>query len=163
MAYAFRKIMNPRTISFLVGVAMSSFGWCADTKLPDEPMGKQLQWAEAAQTDSQRADRLEALWIEYLPREDGGVSPDRIGYEDGSHIGAIVHCAWQLTRAYILTGQKKKALAMINWLAEHESKTGLAPLLKKTEQAGSGLPATSPESKPESSDKPQPEAEGRSR
>jgi hypothetical protein len=34
---------------------------------------------------------------------------------------------------------------------------------KDTEQAGSGQPATRPESKSEDNDKPQPEAEGRSR
>ena len=40
----------------------------------------------------------------------------------------------------------------------------LAKLKKqKAEQAGTGQPATRPESKPEGSDKPQPEAEGRSR
>lgn len=154
--------MKPCNISFLVGLAISSFGWCADTTLPDEPMGKQLKWAEAAQTVSERADRLEAFWKEYLPQEDGGVSPDRIGYDDGSHVCAIVHCAWQLTRAYIATGQKEKALAMVNWLAKHESKTGLAPVTKNAE-AGTGQPAARPESKSEGGGKPQPEAEGRSR
>lgn len=151
------------TITLLVVIATSSFGWCANTILPNEPMENQLKWAEAAKTDSERADRLEAFWREYLPQEDGGVSPDRIGYGDGSHVGAIVHCAWQLTRAYISTGQKEKALAMVNWLAEHESKTALAPVTKKAEQAGTGQPATRPESKSAGSDKPQPEAEGRSR
>lgn len=34
---------------------------------------------------------------------------------------------------------------------------------KEAEQGGAGQPATRPESKPEGSDKPQPEAEGRSR
>jgi hypothetical protein len=155
--------MKPCTISFLVGIAISSCGWCADTALPDEPMGKQLEWAEAAPTDSERADRLEVFWREYLPQEDGGVSPDRIGYGDGSHVCAIVHCAWQLTRAYIAIGRKEKALAMVNWLAEHESKTGLAPVTKNAGQASTGQPATRPEPKSEGGDKPQPEAEGLSR
>lgn len=94
-------------------------------------MGKQLEWAEAAERDSERADRLEAFWLQYLPQEDGGISADRIGYNDGSHVVAVVHCAWQLTRAYIATGRKEKALAMVNWLAEHESKTALAPVVKQ--------------------------------
>ena len=158
-----RQNMKPYIITVLIGLAVSSFGWCADTVLPAEPMGKQLEWAEAAKTDSERADRLEVFWREYLPEEDGGISPDRRGYEDGSHVGAIVHCAWQLTRAYIATGQKEKALALVNWLAEHESKTALAPIIKKAEQRGTGQPATRSQSKSEGSDKPQPEAEGRSR
>lgn len=37
------------------------------------------------------------------------------------------------------------------------------PIGKKAEKADTGLPATSPESKSEGSEKPQPEAEGRSR
>ncbi len=127
--------MKLYTITLLVGLALSTFGWCGNATLPDEPMEKQLKWAEAAKNDSERADRLEAFWKEYLPQEDGGVSPDRIGYGDGSHVGAIVHYAWQLTRAYISTGQKEKALAMVNWLAEHESKTALAPVMKKAEIA----------------------------
>jgi hypothetical protein len=36
-------------------------------------------------------------------------------------------------------------------------------IVKEAQQAGTGQPATRPESKPEGSDKPQPEAEGRSR
>jgi hypothetical protein len=39
----------------------------------------------------------------------------------------------------------------------------LLPNWKRVEQAGTGQPATRPESKPEGGDKPQPEAEGRSR
>jgi hypothetical protein len=35
--------------------------------------------------------------------------------------------------------------------------------IRKAEQAGAGQPATRPESKPEGSDSPQPESEGRSR
>lgn len=105
-------------------------------------MGKQLEWAEAAMTDSEKANRLEAFWKKYLPQEDGGVSPELIGYGDGSHVCAIIHCAWQLTRAYIATGQKEKALAMVNWLAEHESKTALAPVIKPAEQDGAGQPPT---------------------
>jgi len=47
-------------------------------------------------------------------------------------------------------------------MAELIVKTPLFP--KKTaEQAGTGQPATRPESKSEGGDKPQPEAEGRSR
>jgi hypothetical protein len=38
-----------------------------------------------------------------------------------------------------------------------------APWNQNAEQAGTGQPATRPESKPEGSDKPQPEADGRSR
>jgi hypothetical protein len=141
--------MRTYIITILIGPAILSFGWCADTVLPAEPMGKQLEWAEAAKTDSERANRLEAFWREYLPQEDGGISPDRRGYEDGSHICAIVHCAWQLTRAYIATGQKEKALSLVNWLAEHESKTALAPIIKKVEQGGTVQPATRSQSKPE--------------
>ncbi len=123
--------MKPWITTFAITLATSSFGWCQDVTLPDVPMGKQLEWAEAGETDSEKAGRLEAFWSEYLPQEDGGTSPDRIGYGDGSHVAAIVHCAWQLTRAYIANGQKAKALAMVDWLAEHESKTALAPVTKK--------------------------------
>jgi hypothetical protein len=41
--------------------------------------------------------------------------------------------------------------------------TPLQPRIKEAEQGGTGQPATRPESMPEGSDKPQPEAEGRSR
>jgi hypothetical protein len=136
--------MKPRIITFLSIVATALPGWSAELTLPDVPMGKQLEWAEAAETDAEKAARLEAFWREYLPQEDGGISTDRIGYGDGSHVGAIVHCAWQLTRAYVSTGQKEKALAMIDWLAEHESKTALAPVTKKAEQGVGGQPATPP-------------------
>jgi len=132
--------MKSYIITFLIGLAISSFAWCAETTLPDEPMGKQFEWAESAETDSMRADRLEVFWREYLPQEDGGTSPERVGYGDGSHVAAIIHCAWQLTRAYITTGQKEKALGMVNWLAEHESKTALAPITKKQNKSEQATP-----------------------
>jgi hypothetical protein len=47
----------------------------------------------------------------------------------------------------------KDGLVLVSRLAE----------IEKAEQASAGQPATRPESKPEGSDKPQPEAEGRSR
>ncbi|RYD75351.1 MAG: hypothetical protein EOP84_18450 [Verrucomicrobiaceae bacterium] len=40
-----------------------------------------------------------------------------------------------------MTGQKEKALVMVNWLADHESKTGLAPVIKNPKQASTGQPA----------------------
>ncbi len=47
---------------------------------------------------------------------------------------------------------------------DNKDDLGLEEYLKrKAEQAGAGQPATRPESKPEVGDKPQPEAEGRSR
>jgi len=146
--------MKTQILTLLLVIGLSSVGSCADTVLPDQPMGKQLEWAETGKSDSDKADRLEAFWKKYLPQEDGGVSPDLIGYGDGSHVCAIIRCAWQLTRAYISTGQKEKALAMVNWLAEHESKTSLAPVIKPAEQAGADQPATQPADKPPVKDQP---------
>lgn len=155
--------MKSRIITLLILLAVSFPAFGEDTTLPDDPMGKQLEWAEAAETDADKADRLEAFWREYLPQEDGGTSPDRVGYGDGSHVAAIVHCAWQLTRAYIATGQKEKALTMVDWLAEHESKTALAPVKGKAELGVAPQSATRSESDLEGGDKPQPESEPRPR
>ena len=47
--------------------------------------------------------------------------------------------------------------------AEIDAKAAKVTITKIVEQAGTGQPATRPESKSEGSDKPQPEAEGRSR
>ena len=98
--------------------------------LPEKHLTEQLKWAEAGESSAIRCARLEAFWYAHLPREDGGTNPKAgQGYEDGAHVVSIVHCAWQLARACIETGQTRKALKMVNWLAEHESKTGLAPVL----------------------------------
>jgi len=48
-------------------------------------------------------------------------------------------------------------------IALREAVDTLADHLTNTEQGGAGQPATRPESKSDSSDKPQPESEGRSR
>jgi hypothetical protein len=56
-------------------------------------------------------------------------------------------------------GQEEKWLAIQKKFAAHDKSK---PFTRK-EQNGTGQPATSPESKSEDSDKPQPDAEGRSR
>jgi hypothetical protein len=56
-------------------------------------------------------------------------------------------------------GQEEKWLAIQKEFADHDK----SKPFKNKEQAGTGQPATRPESKSEDGDKPQPEAEGRSR
>jgi len=132
-------------------------------ELPAKYLTEQLKWAEAGESPKIKADRLEAFWHAHLPRENGGKSPEAPnGYEDGTHACAIIACAWQLTRAYIESGQKDKALEVLNWLAKNESKTGLAPIQKTGEQDGADQPATAPESKSEGKEKSKLESEGRS-
>ena len=64
--------------------------------------------------------------------------------------------------AYALSEEINKSLdeKILNWL---KTDTVPAELENKVEQAGTGQPATRSQSKSEGSDKPQPEAEGRSR
>ena len=115
------------TLILCLGIAISANA--AEVELPtDLTMEYQLKWAGSTENEKERADRLEAFWNEYLPLEDGGTNKERVGYEDGSHVGKIVWCAWQLTRAYIASGQEEKALDMMNWLAVNESRTRLAPI-----------------------------------
>ena len=126
------------TLVFILGVASS----LADkVELPEKYLTDQLKWAESGKTPKIRADRLEAFWHAHLPRENGGKNPEAPnGYEDGTHVCCIIGCAWQLTRAYIESGQKEKALEVLDWLAKNESKTGLAPIKKTGEQVGAPNP-----------------------
>jgi len=122
----------------MISVSLLASG---SVELPKASMMQQLEWALNSEPVKQRADRLEAFWHAHLPLEDGGTNPSPTeGYEDGVHIGAIIQCAWHLTRAYIESNQREKALSMIDWLAEHESKTGLAPVTNKAEQGESLKP-----------------------
>ena len=98
-------------------------------ELPEVYMTKQYEWAMKGKDAHERADRLEALWHEHLPMENGGENPMVNGYEDGTHIFTITGCAWQLCRAYIESGQDEKALKILNWLAEYESRLQLGPVI----------------------------------
>jgi hypothetical protein len=66
--------------------------------------------------------------------------------------------AWAHAKSYIESGEKDKALEVLAFLQKYFS-----PILTKAEQAGTEQPATRSQSKSEGGDKPQPEAEGRSR
>jgi len=68
--------MKPRILCLMGCFGLSPFGKCAAISLPDQPMGKQLEWAESAMTDLEWAKRLEAFWPEYLSQEKGGVSSE---------------------------------------------------------------------------------------
>lgn len=58
---------------------------------------------------------------------------------------------------------KKPTPREVEMISDKEAKVRLLSFKKQSEQGGAGLPAIRPESKPEGGDKPQPEAEGRSR
>ena len=107
-----------------------------------------------------RIERLEKFLRAFIPLEDGVAVVTE--YEDGSSILAVTGSAWVLTRAYVEAGQKEKALKMIDWLQEHDSKSELVPTKPKSEQ-GAEQPATRSESKSAGKDKPKPESEERPR
>lgn len=125
---------NMKTYIIVTLLALYGLQVLADEKvvLPEKYITEQFKWAEEGETPQIRADRLEAFWNAHLPRENGGENPEAPnGYEDGTHSCIIIVCAWQLTRAYVETGQKEKALKIIDWLAKNDSRTALAPI--KTE------------------------------
>ncbi len=106
-------------------------------------------------TDRQRLDRGS---MTLMLRNDGFALAGRLAYYlDLSH--TIAECPLHLDRDRNAQGSK-------NGLEQRAGSTFANPAkarTQKAEQDGTGQPATRPESKSEDGDKPQPEAEGRSR
>jgi GH15 family glucan-1,4-alpha-glucosidase len=101
---------------------------------PPTNMIEYARWARETNDLATRIERLEGFMRGYLPSEDGGTNPEMKGYGDGSHVLAVAGCAWELARAYVKAGQKDKALKMIDWLQQHDSKSMLYPGKSKSEQ-----------------------------
>ena len=106
----------------------------ADDEAPPTNMIERARWARETKDLPKRIERLEGFMSGYLPSEDGGTNPNMKGYEDGSHGLAVAGCAWELARAYVEAGQKDKALKMLGWLQEHDSKSMLYPGKPKSDQ-----------------------------
>jgi hypothetical protein len=124
------------------------------------------------------ARRVCGIWDEMILRtrysREGGGGLDGVTIEFASRYGhgeawtprdgTAPALLWSLGESLITYAkapedERKAFLAAINKSAD----TVVAHLKRQSEQAGTGQPATHPESKPEGSDKPQPESEGRSR
>ena len=93
--------------------------------------------------------------------------------DDPTPLYVASDCRLALIRTYYLLGEIEHADRLLQQYSfvNRDSKGRLdlskvplnPPPKTKGEEAGTGQPATRPESKPEGGDKPQPEAEGRSR
>ena len=112
---------------------------------PPTNMIEHARWARETSNLATRIERLEGFMRGYLPSEDGGTNSEMKGYGDGSHVLAVAGCAWELARAYVKAGQKDKALKMIDWLQQHDSKSMLYPGKSKSEQPVDGKPPEAPQ------------------
>lgn len=123
-----------KTIAVCLGtfMALMLFAHAGD-ETPPTNMIEHARWARETKDPPKRIERLEGFMRGYLPSEDGGTNPNMKGYGDGSHGLAVAGCAWQLARAYVEAGQKDKALKMLDWLQEHDSKSMLYPGKPKSE------------------------------
>lgn len=92
------------------------------------------RWARETKDLNLRIKRLEEFLKHYIPLEEGLKITTE--YEDGSSVYAVTGSAWALARSYIEAGQKNKALKVIDWLQENDSKSDLFPK-KKSEAAPS--------------------------
>lgn len=81
----------------------------------------------------------------------------------GADVNAIEATETPLDMAEYRRSQADRAIAILKVHGAKNLQELSSQVKTKTEQAGAGQPATRPESKLEGSDKPQPEAEGRSR
>ena len=96
--------------------------------VPPENLIARAAWARETKDLDLRIKRLEELLKHYIPLEEGVKITTE--YEDGSGIHAVTGSAWALARAYVEAGQKDKALKVIDWLQENDSKSDL--FLKKS-------------------------------
>ncbi len=133
MAYSF-AMKNAMNIIATFTCALMALLLCANAgdESPPPNMIEQATWAGETKDLAKRIERLEAFMLEYLPSEEGGTNPDMRGYGDASHGLAVAGCVWQLARAYMEAGQKDKALKMLDWLQEHDSKSMLYPRKPKS-------------------------------
>ena len=92
---------------------------------PPPSMIEHAKWAREAKELTVRIKRLEEFLKGYIPLEEGVVVVTE--HEDGASALAVTGSAWTLARAYVEDGQKDKALRMIGWLQEHDSKSELIP------------------------------------
>ena len=127
------KTMNTIVVSLSAFMAFMLFAHAGDERPPTN-MIEHATWARETKDLPKRIERLEGFMRGYLPSEEGGTNPNMKGYGDGSHGLAVAGCAWQLARAYVDAGQKDKALKMLDWLQEHDSKSMLPPGKPKSEQ-----------------------------
>ena len=97
----------------------------ADEETPPTNLIDHAKWARETDNTQERIKRLEDFMIDYLPMEEGGTDPNMRGYEDGSHGYAVTGSAWALVRAYVEAGRKDKAMKMLDWLQQYDSKSML--------------------------------------
>jgi hypothetical protein len=123
-----------KTIALYLGTFMAFMLFAnAGDETPPTNMIEHASWARETKDPLKRIERLEGFMRGYLPSEEGGTNPNMKGYGDGSHGLAVAGCAWQLARAYVEAGQKDKALKMLDWLQEYDSKSMLYPGKLKSE------------------------------
>jgi hypothetical protein len=120
------------TLLFCALMATSLAAHAADD-VPPENMIAYAAWARETKDLNLRIKRLEDLLKHYIPLEEGVKITTE--YEDGSSIYAVTGSAWVLARAYVEAGQKDKALKVIDWLQENDSKSDLVSKKTKSEQA----------------------------
>ena len=123
--------MKSTTLLLCALMAISLAARAADDA-PPENMIARAGWARETKDLQLRIKRLEEFLKPFIPLEDG--IRIETEYEDGSSIYAVTGSAWVLARAYVEAGQKEKALRILDWLQENDSKSDLFPKKSKSEQ-----------------------------
>lgn len=134
-AWTFAEKMKTISCLLFVLMALASVGHAGDDTPPPN-MIEHARWARETKDLTLRIERLEAFLKGFIPLEEGAKIEEE--YEDGSSVLAVTGSAWVLVRAYVEAGQKNKALKVIDWLQEHDSKSDLSPKKSDSEQAASG-------------------------
>lgn len=123
--------MKPIILSICTLLAFPLVAQCKEESPPSNIL-EHARWARETKDLSMRIRRLENLLKGYIPLEDG--TKIQTEYEDGSSANAVTGSAWVLVRAYVEAGQKDKALKVIDWLQENDSKSDLYTKKAKSEQ-----------------------------
>ncbi|YCM46936.1 hypothetical protein V2O64_24195 (plasmid) [Verrucomicrobiaceae bacterium 227] len=120
------------TLTFIFAFLTVVVGAHAGEKAPPVNILKHGSWARETKDLPTRIQRLENFLKDYLPIEEGGVIATE--FEDGSSALAVTGAAWVLARSYIEAGEKTKALKMLDWLQQHDSRSMLCPIKEESEQ-----------------------------
>jgi hypothetical protein len=123
--------MKTIIILFFALMAFPTVGHTSEEAPPSNIL-EHARWARETKDLTIRIKRLEEFLKGFIPFEDGAKVETE--YEDGSSALAVTGSAWVLARAYVEAGQKDKALKVIDWLQEHDSKSDLYPKKAKSEQ-----------------------------
>ncbi|MES2439227.1 MAG: hypothetical protein V4584_09170 [Verrucomicrobiota bacterium] len=123
--------MKTTTLSLLVIMTLLPAAHAVDEGPPSN-MIEHARWARETKDLTMRIERLEKFLKGFIPLDDGAEVVTE--FEDGSSILAVTGSAWVLVRAYVEAGQKDKALKVIDWLQEHDSKSELFPTKPESDQ-----------------------------